>query len=389
MVEIREVTTKRQLRKYIAFPNQLYKAVPQYIPPMFGDEMADWDHDKNPAFSYCDAKCFLAYRDDEIVGRVGAIHSRLSNEKWDTNRTRFTQLDFIDDPEVSAALMGAVEEYAAGFGCTEVHGPLGFCDLDREGLLIEGFDRKGMFITYYNHPYYKEHLERLGYGKDVDWIEYLISVPYDEKTTTHLQRLSDYVCRRSHLHVVELKSRRQIKKYVKKVFELLNVAYAGLYSTVDLTDAQIKKYTDKFLPMINPDLVCFVTDDNDELIAFGVSAPSMANALKKSDGRLFPTGFIGILKSLKVNDTLDLFLIAVRPDYQKSGANAVLMNHVLKGCQKMGIKVAETGPQLELNDKILTQWKMFEKEQHKRRRCFIKTIAPSAGQEADDLQTSV
>ena len=382
MVEIREVTTKSDLKKYIQFPNDLYRDVPQYIPPMFGDELTDWDRTKNPAFGYCDAKCFLAYRDGKIVGRIGAIHSRSSNEKWNTNRVRFTQVDFIDDYEVSAALFGAVESFARSFGCTEVHGPLGFSDLDREGLLVEGFDRKSMFITYYNHPYYREHLERLGYSKDVDWIEYLLTIPYDEKTTAHFQKISDYVCRHSRLHVVDLRSKRKIKPYIRKVFELLNVAYAGLYSTVDLNEEQIRRYTNKFLPMINPDLVCFVTNDRDELIAFGIAAPSMADALKKCNGKLFPTGFVGVLRSLKKNDTIDLFLIAVRPDYQKTGVNAILINHVLKGCHKMGVKVAETGPQLEKNAKILAQWKTFDKEQHKRRRCFIKHLSaetPASG----------
>lgn len=387
MIEIKEVTTKSDLKKYIQFPNDLYRDVPQYIPPMFSDELADWDRKKNPAFSYCDAKCFLAYRDGRIVGRIGAIHSRSSNQKWNTNRVRFTQVDFIDDFEVSSALFAAVEKYAADFGCTEVHGPLGFSDLDREGLLVEGFDRKSMFITYYNHPYYMEHLTRLGYVKDVDWIEYLITVPYDEKTTAHMQKLSDFVCRHSGLHVVDLKSKKKIKPYVRKVFELLNVAYANLYSTVDLNDEQIRKYTNKFLPMINPDLVSFVTNENDELIAFGIVAPSMANALKKCGGKLFPTGFIGVLKSLKKNDTIDLFLVAVRPDYQHAGVNAVVMNHILKGCHKMGIKVAETGPQLEKNAKILAQWKNFEKEQHKRRRCFIKKLDGNTAEEENISDT--
>jgi len=374
MIEIREVTTKKELRSYVEFPNKLYKDVPQYIPPMYGDEMSDWDRSKNPAFEYCDAKCFLAYRGGEIVGRIGAIHSRKSNEKWNTNRLRFTQVDFIDDFEVSSALFAAVEAWAADMGCTEVHGPLGFTDLDREGLLVDGFDRKSMFITYYNHPYYVEHLERLGYTKDVDWIEYLIQVPYDEASTARLQKLSDYVLRHSKLHVVNLSSRRQIRPYIRKVFELLNVAYADLYSTVELSQRQIMRYADKFLPIINPKLVCLVADKDDNLVAFGVSAPSMASALKKSGGKLFPTGFIGVLRSLRKNDTLDLFLIAVSPEYRRSGVNAVLMNHVLKGCHEMGIKLAETGPQLEENANVLSQWKTFEKEQHKRRRCFIKTL---------------
>ena len=190
MVEIREVRTKGERRRFVNYVNILYKDVPQFIPALYGDDLTDWDPKQNPAFAYCEAKCFLAYKDGKIVGRIGAILSRLANEKWGLNRMRFTQVDFIDDYEVSAALFKAVEDFAREKGCDEVHGPLGFTDLDREGMLIEGFDRKSMFITYYNHPYYREHLERLGYDKDVDWVEYLIDIPYDERTVTRLDKLA-------------------------------------------------------------------------------------------------------------------------------------------------------------------------------------------------------
>lgn len=182
MVSIVEVTTKAQLRRFVDYPNQLYRGVPQFVPATYGDDLSDWDRQKNPAFSYCDARCWLAERDGEIVGRIGAIRSRKANEKWGTNRMRFTQVDFIDDPEVSAALFAAVEDWARELGCTAVHGPLGFTDMDREGMLVEGFDRRSCFFTYYNHPYYIDHMAALGYVKDVDWIEELITVPTDEKT---------------------------------------------------------------------------------------------------------------------------------------------------------------------------------------------------------------
>ena len=375
MVEVREVLSKRELRKFVEFPNRLYADVPQYIPPMTGDELEDWDRKKNPAFSYCDAKCFLAWRDGKIVGRIAAILSRKANEKWNTKRMRFTLVDFIDDYEVSAALFAKVEAYAREMGCEEVHGPIGFTDMDREGMLVEGFDRKSMFITYYNHPYYLEHLTRLGYGKDVDWVEFLIDVPgKDDPLSDKLNRLSERVQRMTKLHVAELRSRKDYGPYIQKVFNLCNTCYAHLYGTVPFNDAQVKKYANKFIPMINPELACFLMDENENMVGFAVSAPSMANALKKSNGRLFPFGFIGVLKALQKNDTLDLFLIAVHPDYQNKGVNAILMNHVLKGCHKMGITKAETGPQLEVNNKIQNQWSMFKYENHKRRRCWIKKL---------------
>ena len=374
MVEIREVRTKGERRRFVNYVNILYKDVPQFIPALYGDDLTDWDPKQNPAFAYCEAKCFLAYKDGKIVGRIGAILSRLANEKWGLNRMRFTQVDFIDDYEVSAALFKAVEDFAREKGCEEVHGPLGFTDLDREGMLIEGFDRKSMFITYYNHPYYREHLERLGYDKDVDWVEFLIDIPYDERTVTRLDKLAERVMRYSNLHVAQLQSRRDYKPWVEKVFRLINEAYRELYGTVPLSEAQIRRYADKFIPLINPELACFVADDQDNLVAFGVSAPSMADALKKSNGRLFPLGWMRVLRALKVNDTLDLFLVAVTEEYRNKAVNAIILNHVLKGAQKMGIRVAETGPQLETNEKVQHQWNFFHTTQHKRRRCFVKRL---------------
>ena len=374
MVEVREVRTKGELRKFVNYVNVLYQDVPQFIPAMYGDDLDDWNPKKNPAFDYCEAKCFLAYRDGKIVGRIGAILSRAANEKWHTKRMRFSQVDFIDDPEVSAALFRAVEDYAREKGCDEVHGPLGFTDLDREGMLVDGFDEKSMFITYYNHPYYREHLERLGYDKDVDWVEFQVEVPYDDRMVTRLAKLSERVLNYSKLHVVPLTSRKDYGPWVEKVFKLVNEAYANLYGTVPLNERQIKRYAKKFIPLINPDLACFVADEQDNLVSFGVSAPSMADALKKSNGRLFPLGWIGVLKALKANDTLDLFLIAVRPEYRDKAVNAVLMNHVLQGCHKMGIRYAETGPQLETNEKVQHQWMFFKTREHKRRRCFVKRL---------------
>jgi GNAT superfamily N-acetyltransferase len=375
MVSIVEVTTKAQLKKFVDYPNQLYKDVPQFVPATFDDDMSDWDPKKNPAFAYCDARCWLAYRDGEIVGRIGAILSRKANEKWGTKRMRFTQVDFIDDPEVSAALFETVENWALEKGCNEVHGPLGFTDLDREGMLVEGFDRRSCFFTYYNHPYYIDHLTALGYGKDVDWVENYITVPYDEKTLNRWQRLSDFVLKRSNLHIYRARTRLDFIPMFGKFFKLVNKAYAPLYGTVELSPEQIKRYSGKFAPLVNPKLACFVLDENDEMVALGVGAPSIASALQKSRGRYFPFGWAGLLKSFLKNDTIDLLLIAVDPKYQGMGVNAVAINKVLRGCVEMGIKHAETGPMLETNEKVQDQWKGTELEQHKRRRCFIKRIA--------------
>ena len=380
MVSIVEVTTKAQLRRFVDYPNQLYKDVPQFVPATYGDDLADWDRSKNPAFSYCDARCWLAERDGEIVGRIGAIRSRKANEKWGVNRMRFTQTDFIDDPEVSAALFAVVEDWARELGCAAIHGPLGFTDMDREGMLVEGFDRRSCFFTYYNYPYYIDHMTALGYVKDVDWIEELITVPTDEKIIRRWEKLSDFVLKRNNLHIVEPKNRLAYLPLLKPFFDLVNVAYAPLYGTVELTEQQIKKYSSKFAPLINPNTTCSVMDKNDRMIAFGVGAPSLATAMQKHRGRLFPTGWIDVLKAFRKNDTVDLLLIAVHPDYQARGVNAIILSKTMKGCLKMGIKEAETGPMLELNDKVQSQWKDFQTEQHKRRRCFIKELTPAAGE---------
>ncbi len=375
MVTVKEVLSKRDLRKFVDFPNKLYKDCENFVPAFYADDLADWNKKKNPAFEYCEARCFLAYKDGEIVGRIGAILSHKANAKWRTQRMRFSQVDFIDDKEVSAALFKAVEDWAREKGCNQVHGPLGFCDLDREGMLVEGFDKKSMFITYYNEPYYNEHLQELGYQKDTDWLEYKIFAPEkDSETAVLIHRIAERCKTRNNFHIAKTKSRLQFLKYVKDVFKLVNICYSPLYGVVELNDKQINKYTKKFIPLINPDYACFVLDENEELVAFGLSAPSMANAIKKSNGRMLPFGFIGLLKALSKNDAIDMFLIAVRPDLQKTGVNAIILDHLRDSCERNGIKYAETGPQLETNSKILSQWKAFDKEQHKRRRCYIKNI---------------
>ncbi len=374
-VTVREVKTKKELRLFVDYPNKLYRDVPNFVPAMYGDDLEDWNPAKNPAFTYCEARCWLAWRDGKIVGRIGAILSHKANEKWGTNRMRFTQVDFIDDEAVSDALFATVEAWATEKGCTQVHGPLGFTDQDREGMLVEGFDQRSMFITYYNHPYYNDHMERLGYAKDVDWMEYKITAPTaDSPLAAKLHRIAGRVLAQKNLHIAEITHRRQYKTVVPQVFALLNKAYAHLYGTVAMTKEQEEKYAKAFIPILDPDFSCFVMDENNALVAFGISAPSMAAAMQKCHGHLFPIGWVHVLQALSKNDTIDMFLIAVEPDLQGAGINAIVLDHVLQGAIKRGIRYAETGPQLEENSHILAQWKLFDKQQHKRRRCYIKDI---------------
>ena len=373
---IKEVTTKADLRRFVDYPNVLYKDVKAYIPAIFEDDMDDWDPKKNPAFSYCEARNWLALRDGEVVGRIGAILSHRANETWNTKRMRFTQVDFIDDYEVSAALFAVVEDWARAKGCNQVHGPLGFCDLDREGMLVEGFDERSMCITYYNHPYYNDHLAALGYGKDTDWVENLLTLPdASDENAQKLSKLSERLLQRGKYHKVLLKSKKDITpRLFEQVFELINKAYAPLYGVVKISDNQVSKYAEKFMPVLSPDYICLVMNEQEEMVAFGACIPSLANALKRSHGKLFPFGWYHVLRAQKNTDALDMLLIAVDPQLQGRGLNVIVMDHILKGAQKNGITLAETGPTLETNDKVQSQWKFFEHRQHKRRRCYIKDL---------------
>lgn len=383
-VFVREVVSQRDRRLFVRFPNELYRDNPHYVPPMYADELADMDPKKNPAASYARAKYFLAYRGDRVVGRIGAIYSTRSNERWGTRRMRFTQVDFIDDRAVSAALFAAVEAFAREMACDEVHGPLGYTDLDREGMLIEGFEEKSLFFTYYNAPYYREHLEALGYDKDADWVELQLFRPAEEdsRAAALLTRLADRACRRHALHVVNIRHKRDYRPYIEKAFSLVNIAYAELYGVVALDESQIRHYAKKFVPMIDPRLACLVENEAGELIAFGASVRSLSDTFRKTGGRLFPFGWIPTLRALSHGSEINLLLIAVHPDYQGTGVNAVIINHILSNAWQVGILSAETGPQLEVNSKVLDQWKIFSSRQHKRRRCFIKRLVPKNDNEA-------
>lgn len=377
MVTIKEISSKKHIKTFIKFIETLYGDSLYFVPDMISSQVNDFLKDKNPAYEYCETKLFLAYRDKKIVGRIAAIYNTKANEKTGKNQMRFFHADYIDDSEVTDKLFNAVEEWAREKGCISVHGPLGFSDLDREGLLIEGYDRVGQFFVNYNYPYYKEHMERMGYVKDVDWIENLITLTpgkVDERMQK-LARLSDSVEARMKLHTAKLTSRKAIRPYVKRIFELYNDTYRILYGTTALTDRQVEKYVDEFLPIIKPETTCILLNEHEEVVAFGVGAPSIAKAQQKNRGRLFPFGWYHVLRALNgKNDTLDMFLIAVRPELHGTGINAVIINKVLQYALKSGIKYAETGPELEHNYDVQSHWRYFDAIQHKRRRAFIKEL---------------
>lgn len=372
MITVREAVSKRELVAFMEFPLTLYKDCPHYVPDILASQVADMDRKKNPAFAYCDAKCFLATRDGKTVGRICAILNNKANEKFGRLYMNFSHVDFIDDDEVVDALFGAVEGWAREIGCEAVHGPLGFSDMDREGMLVEGFDRKSLFYTYYNYPYYVTQMARLGYGKQVDWIEERITLPTEPDA--HLEKLSAFIQAKKHLRVVGLKE-RPLRRLMRDVFGLFNETYRVLFGVVPMTDAQMEKYTGEFLPMVRDRTCSFVYDAHDDIVAFGIACPALDDAMIKIRGRTMPFGWIELLKALNgKNDTVDMLLIAVRPDLQGMGVNAIILDDMQKKLIPAGVRYAETGPMLELNSRVQAQWDRFEHELHKRRRCFVKEL---------------
>ena len=374
-VEIKKVETNSLLKQFVRFNYTLYKECPYAVPELYEDTLATLRKDSNAAFEFCDADYFLAYRDGKIVGRVAAIINHKANERWGQKAARFGWIDFVDDAEVSSALIGAVEEWARERGMTELQGPLGFTDFDPEGMLIEGFDRLGTMATIYNYPYYPEHIERLGFEKDVDWVEYLIKVP--EKNWEKAERLSAIVARKYKLRVVHCSSRKELaRRYGKALFELVNECYAPLYGYSPLSARQITQFIKQYLPVIDLRLVSLVVDENDNLVALGVTLVSLSEALQKAKGRMMPFGWWYLLKALFIKrpTRLDFLLVAVKPEYQSKGVISLLFNDLMPRYISMGFKDVETNPELETNNKVQAQWDSFEKEQHKRRRAFKKSI---------------
>lgn len=375
MIEIKTLEpTKENLKAFTQYQIDLYKDNPYFVPPLISDDVNTLLPGKNPAFDFCEAVYFMAFRDGKPVGRIAGILNKQVNEHHKTSNARFGFIDFIDDPEVSEALLSAVEDWARKKGMKKLIGPLGFTDLDHEGMLIEGFQEDGTMATIYNHPYYAEHLERLGYKKDSDWVEFLIDVP--DKVPDKMSRIAEIVKKKYGLKVLKYTSRSRIKnEYGRALFHLINDAYDGLYEYSHLTERQIEYYIDIYLGLLNLDLVSIIVDKEGHLVGVGISMPSMSKALRKSRGKLFPFGWYHLLKGLKgKNDTVDLLLVAVKPEYQNKGVNALLFADLIPVYQKYGFKQAESNPEMETNSKVQNQWEYFDYRQHRRRRSFYKNL---------------
>jgi N-acetylglutamate synthase-like GNAT family acetyltransferase len=372
-IKIEEVTTHKQLNSFIKFPFSIYKGNPYWTPPLLMDEKNTLDWKKNPAFEVAQARYWLANKDGKVVGRIAGIYNPKSNEKWGQHNVRFGWVDFIDDREVSRTLFETVENWARELGMSAVHGPLGFTDLDPEGMLIEGFDELSTLALIYNHPYYPVHLAEMGYVKDTDWLEYEIQVPNPPQEK--IAKAAELTLKRFNLHKLELKKKKDLLNYTRELFDLIDSEYSHLYGTVPLSDKQKQAYIDQYFGFVSPDLVPIILDENNKMVAFAIVMPSFSKALQKSQGKIFPVGWIHFLTALKTNTLGDLYLIAVRSDYRGKGINAAIMHSVNVALNKHGITRVETNANLEDNINVQAQWKYFEHRQHKRRRCFIKHLS--------------
>ncbi len=379
-IEIKKVESRRDLCKFIDFHNELYKGNPYHVPNLYFDEMNTFRKDKNAAFDFCEAEYFMAYRDGKAVGRVAAIINRSANKKWERESVRFGWIDFVDDIEVSKALLKAVEDYGKSKGMKEIVGPLGFTDMDPEGMLLYGYDQLGTQATAYNYPYYPEHMDRMGgWEKDNDYVEYKLYVP--EEMPEKYATIAKMIQKRYNLQVKKLK-RNEIygeNGYGKKIFDVVNETFKDLYGYSKLTDRQIEQYVKMYLPMADLDLITIIEDWNTpdhKVVGVGISIPSLARALQKCGGKLFPFGWWHILRALKFHKTevVDLLLVGVLPEYRQKGANALLFYDLIPHYQRLGFKWGETHVEMETNMKVQGQWQYLNREIHKRRRCYKKDI---------------
>lgn len=372
---INKVSSKKELKTFIRFNYELYKGNPYSVPDLYDDMLGTFSPKRNAAFEFCEADYFLAYNNNKVVGRVAAIINKRANETWNKKEVRFGWIDFIDDIEVSEALLDTVARWGKERGMEAMVGPLGFTDMDAEGMLIEGFDQLSTMSTIYNFPYYPQHMEKLGFEKEADWVEFKLTVP--DKLPEKFVRISEIILQKYKLKIKKLKRKEiKTKHYGQKIFDLINEAYAPLYGYSKMTQRQINQYIKMYLPLIDLRMVSLVEDENGELIAVGISMPSLSEALQKAEGKMLPFGWYHLLKALffKKPKVLDLLLVGVKPEYQSKGVNALLFYDLVPVYQQMGFKYGESNPELELNKKVQSQWSAFESVQHKRRRAYKKML---------------
>lgn len=373
-VTIKVVSTKKELRQFVKFGIDLYKNNAYHVPNLIDEEMVTLDRQKNPAFEFCESEYFMAFIDGEIVGTIAAIINHKANKTWNQTHARFGFIEFIDDNEVVDALFTATEQWAKTKGMSALHGPMGFTDLDNQGMLVDGFDQLGTMATLYNYLYYPQQLERIGYTKDQDWKEFKVIIPTE--IPDKYRRISEIVMKKHGLIIKKFKKRKDLWPYATKIFDVLNEAYAPLYGYNELTAKQIDYYVKIYIPMIRLDLVTLIVRESDDVVVgFGITLPSLSHAMQNAKGKLFPFGFIHLLKGLYAKPkVLDLYLIAVLPEYQNKGVNALMFYDLIPICNKLGVEYAESNPELETNTAVQAQWNYFERVNHKKRRAYIKEL---------------
>jgi GNAT superfamily N-acetyltransferase len=375
-VEIRLVETKRELKTFIRVPFEIYKGDPYWVPPLMMDDLDTFSPRKNPAYEHAEARLFLAYKDGKAVGRIIGILSHAANDKYNTKNLRFGWFETINDYEVARALLLAVENWGKELGMETMTGPHGFSDLDPEGMLVEGFDQLPTISVYYNFPYYPEFVEKYGFEKEIDYLEFRSINPQETGIPPKLLRLGERIKERSGVKVHKFKSKRELKKRTVDLFHLLNDAFDEIYGSVPLTEKQIKYYVKKYFSFVDKDLIQLAVDEKDEAVGFMIAMPSLSKGFQKAKGRLLPFGWFHILKSLKNYEVLDLYLAGIKKSYRGQGIDLLMVLEVLQAALKKGVKYAESNPELETNKKIHAQWKYFNPTQHKRRRIYKKDIAP-------------
>lgn len=375
-VEIRLVETKRDLKTFIKVPFELYKGNPYWVPPLIMDDLDTFNPKKNPAYEHAEARLFLAYKDGKAVGRIAGILSHVANEKYNTRNLRFGWIDTINDYEVARSLLLAVENWGKELGMETMTGPHGFSDLDPEGMLVEGFDQLPTISVYYNFPYYPEFVEKYGFTKEIDYLEFRSVNPLDTGIPPKLLRLGERIKERSGIQVHKFKNKSEVKKRSVELFYLLDEAFEEIYGSVPLTERQVNYYIKKYFSFVDKDLIQLAVNENDEAVGFMIAMPSLSKGFQKAKGRLLPFGWFHILKALKKYEVLDFYLAGIKKSYRGQGVDLLMVLEVVKAALKKGVKYAESNPELETNKKIHAQWKYFNPTQHKRRRIYRKDIAP-------------
>lgn len=372
-INLKEVKSRRDLRTFITFPEKLYKKCENWVPALLGDEFDTLTPEKNAAFDFCEAKYWLAYDESgKVVGRVAGIINHESNKRWNKKDVRFGWIDFINDLDVVCALIEKVREWGREKGMEHIVGPLGFTDMDKEGLLVDGYERLSPFTCLYNYPYYGELLEKAGFSKDIDWIQNVVEIPSE---LPPMFQYAELVEKKYGIHAVKPKSVKELgRKYGLEIFHLYNKAFAPLYEFSPLTDRQIKRYLQTYVPILDPDFTCVLVDRDDKPIGFCFCVPTLSKAVKKSGGRLFPFGLFRILKALKNNDTLEALLIGILPEYQGKGASVLIFKHIHENCIRRGVTRLLVNPQLETNYKVQSVWSGYDTSFYQRRRSYIQNI---------------